>query len=76
MRGQVVTVRTLASSASNRRDPAVSIDYQMMKVGNTWRVFDISTDGVSLVRNYRTQFNRIIERDGWDALIARMRDRL
>lgn len=76
VRGQVVTVRTLASSASNRRAPAVSIDYQMMKVGNTWRVFDISTDGVSLVRNYRTQFNRIIERDGWDALIARMRDRL
>ncbi|MBK8590981.1 MAG: ABC transporter substrate-binding protein [Sandaracinaceae bacterium] len=76
VRGQVVTVRTLASSASNRRAPAVSIDYQMVKVGNTWRVFDISTDGVSLVRNYRTQFNRIIERDGWDALIARMRDRL
>lgn len=76
VRGQVVTVRTLASSASNRRAPAVSIDYQMVKVGNTWRVFDITTDGVSLVRNYRTQFNRIIERDGWDALIARMRDRL
>lgn len=76
VRGQVVTVRTLASSASNRRAPAVSIDYQMVKVGNTWRVFDISTDGVSLVRNYRTQFNRIIERDGWDALITRMRDRL
>jgi len=31
---------------------------------------------VSLVRNYRTQFNRIIEREGWDALITRMRDRL
>ena len=76
VRGQVVTVRTLASSASNRRAPAVSIDYQMVKVGNTWRVFDISTDGVSLVRNYRTQFNRIIEREGWDALIARMRERL
>ena len=76
VRGAVVTVRTIASSSSNRRAPAVSIDYQMMKVGDVWRVFDISTDGVSLVRNYRTQFNRIIERDGWDALITRMRDRL
>ncbi|MCA9534157.1 MAG: ABC transporter substrate-binding protein [Myxococcales bacterium] len=76
VRGQVVTVRTLARSATNRRAPAVSIDYQMKKVGNVWRVFDISTDGVSLVRNYRAQFNRIITRDGWDALITRMRDRL
>jgi phospholipid transport system substrate-binding protein len=76
VRGQVVTVRTLARSATNRRAPAVSIDYQMKKVGGVWRVFDISTDGVSLVRNYRAQFNRIITRDGWDALITRMRDRL
>lgn len=76
VRGDVVTVRTLARASGNARAPAVSIDYQMKKVGNTWRVFDISTDGVSLVRNYRTQFNRIIERDGWDALITRMRDRL
>ena len=76
VRGQVVTVRTLARSGTNGRAPAVSIDYQMKKVGNVWRVFDIATDGVSLVRNYRTQFNRIITRDGWDALIARMRDRL
>ncbi len=76
VRGEVVTVRTLASSRSNRRAPAVSIDYKMRKEGNRWRVFDILTDGVSLVRNYRTQFNRIIERDGWDALITRMRDRL
>jgi phospholipid transport system substrate-binding protein len=39
-------------------------------------VFDVVTDGVSLVRNYRNQFNRIITDHGWAELIHRMRDRL
>lgn len=71
-----VTVRTMARSQSNRREPPVSIDYRMHQVNGEWRVFDVLTDGVSMVENYRAQFDRIIERDGFDALMTRMRERL
>lgn len=71
-----VTVRTVARSRTNGREPEVSIDYTLHQVGGAWRVFDIATDGVSLVRNYRRSFHGIIARSGIDALLARMRVRL
>lgn len=75
-RGERVLVQTSARSRANRRAPAVTIDYTMRREGRQWRVVDVITDGQSLVDGYRAQFNRIISRDGWDALIARMEQRL
>ncbi|GAB4209726.1 MAG: ABC transporter substrate-binding protein [Sandaracinaceae bacterium] len=72
--GTVVT--TEARSRVERRQPPVEIAYTLHLQGSSWRVFDVVTDGVSLVRNYRNQFNRIITEHGWDELIRRMRDRL
>lgn len=69
-------VHTEARSRTSRRSPPVEIHYSMHREGSSWRVFDVNTDGVSLVSNYRRQFNRIIASDGWDALIRRMRERL
>jgi phospholipid transport system substrate-binding protein len=71
-----VVVQTVARSRENRRAPELTIDYSMRRVGSAWKVFDVSTEGVSMVRNYRSQFNRIIARDGWDGLVNRMRDHL
>ena len=75
--GDAVLVRTEARSRENRRAPPVSIDYLMQREGRGWRVFDVTVDdGLSMVQNYRRQFDRIIEREGWDGLMQRMRDRL
>jgi len=75
-RGSVVVVATTARSTENRRAPEVTIDYHMKRRGNRWIVEDVITDGVSMVRNYRSQFDRIIQRDGWDGLLERMRSRV
>jgi phospholipid transport system substrate-binding protein len=71
-----VLVQTVARSKKNPRAPAVSIDYRLHKVDGQWRVYDVITDGVSMVRNYRNQFNRIISKDGWSGLLERMRSKL
>ncbi|MFW6066877.1 MAG: MlaC/ttg2D family ABC transporter substrate-binding protein [Myxococcota bacterium] len=71
-----VLVRTEARSRKNRRAPAVRIDYRLHESGGEWRVYDVITDGVSMVRNYRNQFNRIIDDEGWPGLIERMRNKL
>ena len=75
-RGDAVLVSTTARSRRNRRAPEVSIEYRMKGEGNRWVVVDVVTDGVSMVRNYRNQFTRILRREGWDGLLSRMRSRL
>jgi phospholipid transport system substrate-binding protein len=74
--GEGVLVETTARSKSNRRAPPISIDYRLKRTGGQWRVFDVITDGVSMVDNYRNQFDRIIEKDGWNGLLERMQSKL
>jgi phospholipid transport system substrate-binding protein len=75
-RGELTVVHTTARSRTQRRQPPVAIDYVMRSADGSWRVVDVSTDGVSMVDNYRSQFSRIISREGWNELIARMQRRL
>ena len=52
---------------------AISVDYTLRHDKGAWRVFDIVTDGVGLVENYRAQFNQVIAKEGVEGLLARMR---
>jgi phospholipid transport system substrate-binding protein len=69
-------VHTVARSRQSGRAPEVAIDYTMVRDGQAWKVYDITTDGVSLVTNYRSQFNRIIREHGFETLLHRMQKRL
>ncbi len=42
----------------------------------TWVAEDVVIDEVSLVQNYREQFNKIIAEEGWDGLIGKMKKKL
>jgi len=44
--------------------------------GERWMVYDVITDELSLVRNYRTQFQRIISGQGYDGLLTKMKTKL
>ena len=46
------------------------------EAGGTFRGFDVSTDGVSMLNNYRSQLNRIIAKDGVPGLITKMKKKL
>jgi phospholipid transport system substrate-binding protein len=48
----------------------------MSPSGKEWKVYDIFTDDVSLVRNYKRQFRRVIKEEGWKGLIGRMERKL
>jgi phospholipid transport system substrate-binding protein len=50
-----------------------TLDYKLMKKENgTWVVYDVVIEGVSLVSNYRTQFNKIISTNGYAELIKKL----
>ena len=71
-----VKVKSSAKSITKKRQPPVTIDYSMSSADKDWKVFDIFTDEVSLVKNYKRQFRRVIRDEGWSGLIGRMERKL
>ncbi len=55
--------------------PLIPISYRLYKAGDTWKVYDVSIDGVSLVSTYRGSFNDKIKKKGLDALISSLESR-
>ena len=58
------------------RDLPVPVEYRLLHQEGDWKVYDIVIEGVSLVNNYRTQFNTIIMKDSYAGLVKRMRLKL
>lgn len=53
----------------------IGVDYTLEKLGDSWKVYDIVIEGVSLVTNYRGQFNNEIRQSGIDGLIKKLSDK-
>jgi phospholipid transport system substrate-binding protein len=70
-------VATNLKLATKGKTTQVQIDYRMIKKPDgRWMVYDVITDELSLVRNYRTQFQRIIGGNNYDGLLSRMKNKL
>jgi len=62
------TVKTQVIQGAGKQP--VPIDYSMEKKGSSWKVYDVTVAGVSLVTNYRGTFNNQIRNGGVDGLIT------
>ena len=67
-----VTVRTAVLKPGGA---PVQIDYSMGKTANGWKAYDVIVGGVSLVTNYRDEFNEQIRSGGVDGLIKVLADK-
>jgi phospholipid transport system substrate-binding protein len=70
--GNLIVASTINTKRHNR-PYKIQVDYILKKEGEKYKAWDVKTDGVGLVENYRSQFNKIIERDGFSGLISRMK---
>lgn len=68
--GDQATVRTRFVT---KRGVEIPADYRMRRRDDRWMVYDVVVEGVSLVGNYRTQFNRIMDTGSFEELIRRMK---
>ena len=50
----------------------VTVDYQMRKTGQGWKIYDLVVEGVSLMLTYRSEFDVVVKQEGIDGLIKRM----
>jgi phospholipid transport system substrate-binding protein len=51
----------------------VQVNYLMHRAGEQWRIYDLSVDAISVIANYRNQFNRVINNQGYMQLVADLR---
>jgi phospholipid transport system substrate-binding protein len=58
-----------------RKNVDIPVEYRLHKKGNDWLVYDISIEGVSLVNNYRTQFNSIISQSSYENLVRKLKEK-
>jgi phospholipid transport system substrate-binding protein len=66
----LATVRTRLVGKGGVETP---VDYRLYKVGERWLVYDVTVEGVSLVANYRAQFNKILQTSSTQGLVERLR---
>ena len=70
--GGVATVRT---KLTTKQGSQLGVDYRMQQRGSSgrWMVYDVLIEGVSLVDNYRNQFNSVIQRSSYQELVRRLK---
>ena len=68
--GDYAVVRTTLPLSSGREMP---IDYKMRSTDDRWQVYDLNIEGMSLVANYRAQFNKIIRTSSYEALVGKFK---
>jgi phospholipid transport system substrate-binding protein len=66
---------TVSTRLITKKGTEVPMDYRMLRQGERWRIYDVSIEGVSLVANFRTQFNSVIRTSSSDELLRRLRSR-
>ena len=48
---------------------AIHVNYRLLKEDGTWKIYDVTVDAISIIANYRNQFNRVMNSKGYDTLI-------
>jgi phospholipid transport system substrate-binding protein len=70
--GESAVVRT---KLLTKQGTEIPVDYRMLRRGDRWLVYDVVIEGVSLISNYRTQFNKIITTSSYEELIKKMKSK-
>jgi len=59
-----------------RPSSTIGVDYKLIQENGDWRVYDFVIEGVSMIRNYRSQFTKIIRKDSYEILVQKLTDKI
>jgi phospholipid transport system substrate-binding protein len=59
-----------------RKSSTIGVDYKLIQENGNWQVYDFVIEGVSMIRNYRSQFTKIIRRDSYKVLVQKLTDKI
>jgi len=72
IKGKYALVKTEVMRPAN----TISVDYKLIKENGVWKVYDFVIEGVSMIRNYRSQFTKIIRNDSYEVLVRKLTDKI
>ena len=59
-----------------KNEANIAVQFRILKNNETWFIYDVYVEGVSLVNNYRVQFNNILTKSGYEELISKLKMKL
>jgi phospholipid transport system substrate-binding protein len=59
----------------NRKGEDFALDYRLLNLNGDWKVTDVVIENISLVNNYRSQFNRVLSRSSFEDLVQAMKEK-
>jgi phospholipid transport system substrate-binding protein len=74
--GNEADVTATLHSVARGKKVNVALEYKLLSKDGRWLVYDVITDEQSMVENYRAEFNKIINKESFDALLRRMKKKL
>lgn len=54
----------------------IPLNYRLMKRGDRWFIYDVVIEGVSLIRNYRTQFSSVLRKKPYSTLVEQLKTKI
>ena len=69
---QVKGKYALVNTEIIRKDGTINVDYKLINEDGKWTVYDFVIEEVSLIRNYRSQFTKIIKTESYGALVSKL----
>ena len=64
---------SVKAQVSTKDQTVHPVEYRLQKSGKDWRIYDVLLEGVSLVKNYRDQFDEILAKSSYTKLVADLR---
>ena len=53
----------------------IHLNYSLVQEGSTWKIYDVTVDAISIIANYRNQFNRVMNNQGYATLISDLKNK-
>ena len=72
IKGEYALVKTEVVRPSS----TITVDYKLINENGDWKVYDFVIEGVSMIRNYKSQFTKIIRRDSYEVLVRKLTDKI
>lgn len=64
-----VQVKSLIIRPSGQKIP---VNYRMVKIGDSWKIYDFSIEGISMIQSYRSQFESVLRQRGFSGLLRQI----
>ena len=61
---------------SSAQEKPISVNYRLHRVEEKWQIYDVIAENISLIRNYRNQFNHILQDSSYEGLIQALKKKI